>query len=325
MKTKIFNNIFSNTYAQLSLAVAAIGGLISDEIGQGYWVALLIAGLLFCYALYDEKRNIKIYSQMNLPIPIVFNISNPADSKSALTTLFKKLKSEYPNHKENLEKHFNIIENDLIFKYDSDIFNEQRFVDFLKISKHNIKKLEAQTPNNVHFHIVYIGPIANAILVGTLFGTEGVTLYQYSKSSNSYDTVLTIDNRIYKEGIDEFKVIEKKEIGKIGLDVTIAIDMASHKVALSKLGDNIVHLESKLGATINKPEDFIRANQEIYSVINELQQDVSKIRLAYSMPVTLGFLLGMSIQNYWNIEITQYTAGEYKPVMRNLNEIQYYF
>lgn len=321
----MLKNIFSNSYAQTSLAVAAVGGLISDEIGQGYWVALLLAGLLFLYALYDEKRNMEIYSEKNLPIPIVFNISNPADSKSALSILFDKLDKAYPNHQANLKKHFNIIENDLIFKYDSDIFNEQRFVDFLKISKHNIKKLEAQTPKNVHFHIVYIGPIANAILVGTLFGTEGVTLYQYSKSSNSYDTVLSIKDRAYKEGVTEYKVINKKEIGEIGSEVTVAIDMASHKVALSTLGDPVVHLESTLGATIHKAEDFIRANQEIYTVINELQQRVPKIRLVYSMPVTLGFLLGMSIQNYWDIEITQYTEGEYKSVMQHLNEIKYYF
>lgn len=319
------NKILSNTYAQLSLAVAAVGGLISDEIGQGYWVALLLAGLLFLYAIYDEKKNLKIYTQNNLPIPLVFNVSNPADSKSALSILFTLLEKEFPEHQANLRKHFNIIENDLIFKYDGDIFNEKRFVDFLKISKHNIKKLEAQTPKNVDFHVVYIGPISSAIMVGTLFGTEGVTLYQYNKSSNSYNTVLEIDSREYKESVTTFKVIEKETIGTITDTVTVAIDMASHKVALSELEGAIVHVKSKLGATIHKPEDFIRANQEIYSVINNLQQNVSKIRLVYSMPVTLGILLGMSIQNYWDIEITQYDHGDYKSVIEHLNSIKYYF
>ncbi|HFU76281.1 MAG TPA: SAVED domain-containing protein, partial [Arcobacter sp.] len=243
------NKILSNTYAQLSLAVAAVGGLISDEIGQGYWVALLLAGLLFLYAIYDEKKNLKIYTQNNLPIPLVFNVSNPADSKSALSILFTLLEKEFPEHQANLRKHFNIIENDLIFKYDGDIFNEKRFVDFLKISKHNIKKLEAQTPKNVDFHVVYIGPISSAIMVGTLFGTEGVTLYQYNKSSNSYNTVLEIDSREYKESVTTFKVIEKETIGTITDTVTVAIDMASHKVALSELEGAVVHLKSKLGAT----------------------------------------------------------------------------
>jgi len=321
----MLKNIFSNTYSQLSLAVAAVGGLVSDEIGQGYGVVLLLAALLFLYALFDEQKNLKIYTQNNLPIPVVFNVSNPADAKSALSILFNTLEKEYPNHKENLKKHFNIIETDLIFKYDGDIFNEKRFIDFLKISKHNIKKLEAQTPKNVDFHVVYIGPISNAIMVGTLFGTEGVTLYQYSKSSSSYDTVLEVNSRQYKESVSEFKIIEKKSIGTIEDEVTVAIDMASHKVALSELGEPVVHLESKLGATIHNPEDFIRANQEIYTVINTLQQNVSKIRFVYSMPVTLGILLGMSVQNYWDIEITQYEDGQYKTVIKHLDEIKYYF
>jgi hypothetical protein len=210
--------------------------------------------------MIDEYRRRKVYSSKNIPIPLVFNISNPADSKSALNSLFEILNSEYPNHKENLEKYFNIIEDDLIFKYDGDIFNEKRFIDFLKITKHEIKKLEAQTPKNVNYHIVYIGPIANAILIGTMLGTEGITLYQYNKSTDSYTISIEIDSRKYKEHVDEFGIIEKEVIGdmKDAKQVTVAIDLASHKVSLGKLEEPIIHLKSTIGATIHKSEDFIR-------------------------------------------------------------------
>jgi hypothetical protein len=80
-----------------------------------------------------------------------------------------------------------------------------------------------------------------------------------------------------------------------------------------------------IGATIKKPKDFIRANQEIYSVINILQQNHSHIKLVYSMPTTVAVMLGLSIQNYWNIEITQFNDGEYKSVIKHLNQIKYYF
>jgi len=327
VKTKMLNNLLSNTYAQAALAVGGIGGLISDEIGQGYWIAIVISILLIVYALYDEYRIKKIYSQPNIPIPIIFNISNPADSKSALSALFSILEKEYPNHQKHLKKHFNITEDDLIFKYDSDIFEQERFIDFLKISKHNIKKLESKTPKNVQFHIVYIGPIANAILVGTLFSTESVALYQYTKSSDSYSIVISVSNRSFKEGVKHYETIKKTVLGEIdsASEVTVAIDMASHRLALSQLDGTVVHLESTIGATIDKPETFIRANQEIYSVINELQQSIPKIKLVYSMPVTLGILLGMSIQTYWDIEVTQYSEGEYKSVIKHLNQIKYYF
>ncbi len=321
----MLHNIFSNIYAQIALVFAALGGLVSDQFGGGYFAVIMIALVVIAYAVYDEYKKAKIYSSQNVSIPIVFNISNPADSKTALDSLFEILDKEYPHHKRNLKKYFNIIENDLIFKYDGDIFDEKRFIDFLKITKHDIKKLEAQTPKNIHFHIVYIGPIANAILVGTMMGTEGVTLYQYNKSSDSYSISLEISGREYKEHIEEFRIIKKEIIGEIKDSVTVAIDMASHKVALGKLKEPIVHLQSTIGATIKEPKDFIRANQEIYGVINSLQQTCTHIKLVYSMPTTIALLLGMSIQNYWDIEVTQFADGKYRSVVKHLNEIKYYF
>jgi len=321
----MLNNILSNIYTQVALIFAAFGGLISDQIGGGYFVVIVISLFGILYAIYDEKKNKKIYAEQNIPIPLVFNISNPADSKTALNALFKILDERFPNLEENLKKYFNIIEDDLIFKYDGDIFNEKRFIDFLKVTKHDIKKIEAQTPQNINFHIVYIGPIANAILIGTMLGTEGVTLYQYNKSTDSYTISIEINSREYKEYIDEMRIIKKDLIGNIKDSVTVAIDLASHKVALGKLEKPIVHLQSIIGATIHKSEDFIRANQEIYSVINELQQTCSHIKIVYSMPTTVAIMIGMSVQNYWDIEITQFSDGEYKSVVKHLNDIKYYF
>lgn len=321
----MLNNILSNIYTQIALIFAAFGGLVSDQIGGGYAAVVIITLAVIAYGVYDEYKKKKIYSQQNIPIPLVFNISNPADSKSALNALYEILEENYPDHKENLKKYFNIIEDDLIFKYDGDIFDEQRFIDFLKITKHEIKKLDARTPKNVHFHIVYIGPIANAILVGTIFSTEGITLYQYNKSTDSYTVSVELNSRKYKEHVKEFKIIKKETIKEIKESVTVAIDLASHKVALGKLEKPIVHLESTVGATIHKAEDFIRANQEIYAVINELQQTCTHIKLVYSMPTTVALMLGMSMQNYWDIEITQFADGEYKSVVKQLNSIKYYF
>jgi hypothetical protein len=323
----MLNKIISNTYTQASLIFGALGGLLSDALNMGYTTVTTLAFIGVCYGWYDENRKKKIYSKPNIPIPLVFNISNPADSKSTLSSLFNILNKDYPEHQENLKKYFNIIEDDLLFKYDGDIFDEERFVDFLKVTKHDIKKLDAKTPQNINFHIIYIGPIANAILIGTMLGTEGITLYQYNKSSDSYNISLNIDSREYKEHINEFKIIKKETKGDIknNSDVTIAIDLASHKIALAKLKEPIIHLQSNIGATIHNPKDFIRANQEIYAVINDLQQSVSHIKLAYSIPTTIGILLGMSIQNYWDIELTQFSDGEYKTITHHLNKIKYYF
>jgi len=325
----MFRDILSNTYAQAAAFLAVPVAFGADYIGKewAYLAAFAFVILLFVLAYLDEWKKKKLYSQPNIPIPIVFNITNPAHSKSALDAIFEKLNHTYPNHQKNLEKYFNILPSDLIFKYDGDIFDDKRFIDFLKVTKHDIKRLEAKTPQNIHFHIVYIGPIANAVLVGTMLGTEGITLYQYNKSSDSYTISLEINSRTYKEHINEFKIVKKEIIGELegAKDITIAIDMASHKVALGKLKKPIIHLQSTVGATIHEAKDFIRANQEIYSVINELQQQSPHIILAYSMPTSVAILLGMSVQNYWDIELTQFSDGEYKTVIKHLDEIKYYF
>ena len=325
----MFEEFFSNRFSVAASVLAVPIAFVADYFGMqnAYLFAAIFVLLMFVLAYLDERRKAKLYAQPNIPIPVVFNISNPADSRSALASLFGILEDDYPRHEANLEKYFNITPDDLIFKYDGDIFDEARFTDFLKIAKHDIKRLEARTPKNVHFHIVYIGPIANAILVGTMLGTEGVTLYQYNKSSDSYTVALKIDSRVYKEHIKSLKILKKEQIGDIesSKEVTVAIDLASHKIALEKLKKPIIHLESTVGATLHTPEDFIRASQEIYSVINTLQQRAPHITLAYSMPTTVGILLGMSIQNYWDIALTQYSEGEYKTVVSHLNRIKYYF
>lgn len=322
----MLNNILSNRYAQIALVFAAFGGLVSDYIGSGYLIAILISFAIIAFAIWDEYKTQKTYLRQNIPIPIVFNISNPADSKSALGALFEILQKEYPDHRDNLKKYFNIIEDDLVFKYNGDIFDEKRFVDFLKIAKHDIKQLEKRTSKNVHYHIVYMGPVANAIATGAIFGTEGITLYQYNKSTDSYALAINISDRSFKEPVDKYQIITKELIGEeFAEKAVVAVELSSHKIAVEKLRKPIIYLKSDIGATMRDPQSFILANKEVFSVINELQQKTDHIKLAYSMPVVNGFLLGMSIQNYWDIELTQYSEGEYKPVIGHLNRIKYYF
>ena len=323
----MLKNLLSNTYVNIAALLAIPAAFLADIFGTSlaYGVMFIIVLGLLIIGFFDERKKQSLYTSKTINLPIIFNISNPANSQTALNSLFKILEEEFKNHKENLKKYLNITQNDLIFEYNADIFDENRFIDFLKITKHDIKQLQQRASNNTHLHIIYIGPIANAIAIGTILGTDGVTIYQYNKSTDSYHICLEINNREYKEHIKEFKILDKKIIGKIEDSVTIAIDLASHKIALNKLEEPIIHLQSTLGATIKEPKDFIRANREIYSVINELQQTCSHIKLTYSMPTTIAVLLGMSIQNYWDIELTQFCDGEYKTVIKRLHDIKYYF
>jgi len=101
----MIQNILSNIYTQIALVFSAFGGLLSDQLGGGYVVVIMISLLILLYAIYDEYKKEKIYSAKNLPVPVVFNISNPADAKNALNALFEIINQTHPHHKANLEKY----------------------------------------------------------------------------------------------------------------------------------------------------------------------------------------------------------------------------
>jgi len=319
--------LFTNKITQTALFLLIPAGIIADKYNQGYGYVLIFFIIMLIPALVDEYQKRKLYLKKNIAIPIVFNISNPADSENALNKLFQILEDPYKDHQKQLEKYVGIVKDDLIFEYNGNIFDEKRFIDFLKICKHDIKRLEAKIPENIQFHIIYIGPISNAILVGTLFGTEGVSLYQYDRSSNSYKLTIEIKNRIFKEPVVELDFMKKKIIGDpSSANISVAIDLSSHKVSLDKLQKPIIHLESrKRTSTLETAEEFLMASRDIYAVLNDLQQSYAHITLAYSMPTTVGFILGMNIQNYWDIELMQLDGNEYRTVVSHLNKIKYYY
>jgi len=71
---------------------------------------IILGMVVIAFSIFEEIQNFKIYNKKNISIPIVFNISNPADSQNALNQLFNILEDKdkrYKNHKHNLKKYFN--------------------------------------------------------------------------------------------------------------------------------------------------------------------------------------------------------------------------
>ena len=147
-------NIISNPVITAAGYLGAFGGLFADYLGVGYAYLYSLVGSagLAGLGLYQEYKKEKLYKKPFLPIPIVVNISNPADSKNALNQLVKNIEEEgFKNHLENLQKYFSIEPDDLIFEYKGDIFNKLVLTDFLKILKHDIEKLERKIPRGICF------------------------------------------------------------------------------------------------------------------------------------------------------------------------------
>jgi hypothetical protein len=168
--------------------------------------------------------------------------------------------------------------------------------------------------------------------VGTLFGTDGVRVFQYNKSSDSYYPVVEISDRRLKEDIIEFEKFERTLLPatKTQNKVCVVVDAASHKIsledsAIKNYGD-IIYLKSKTSGTIQADEDWLQYSREIFKVLNIAQQQgYEEIKLVYSMPIALGILVGMATQQYWRILLTQYDqqTQSYRDLFA-LNDFSYY-
>jgi len=329
--------LVENRWIQLATTVFAVISPLGVVLGYVwiFWtgLGLFIAGLF--YAVIQEYHILKIYRRDFVPVPVVINISNPADSKNALNSVFSLIENDDKNqyryrHKENLEKIFHIKEDDLIFEFKGSIENKENLIDFLKIVRHDIGKLESKIPAKDEFYLIYIGPVSVAVLVGAIFATSAVMILQYDKSVNGYNKVHEIRDRSIKENVKSFEKLDLKRINTNKNDsknAVLAIDISSHKIDLNQLHDDgdIFYLKARNNnGTLSKDEDWGLYVKEIFKELNELQGKYEEVKLIYSMPVSIGLMLGVAIQNYWKIMLTQYADGSYKDLLRT-NDIKYYF
>jgi SMODS-associated and fused to various effectors sensor domain len=287
---------------------------------------------IFLIGIAVEAKKYKIYTEDALPIPVVINIANPANSLDALNSLFNLIqtRTQYRNYRANINKYLSITESDLVYKYDGDIFETDRLKDFLKITKHDLERVKRKTPQNSIFYLVYIGPISVTFLIGSMLGREGMQLFQRTQANNSYECVMEVKDRDLKEDTPDF---EKFDVTYQCSEprqpnVTIAIDAAGPRIKLNdpnitNYGDLIV-LQNKTGHTIGYEEDWTQYCREIFKVLNQAQQDYAEIKLVYSMPVTLALAVGMTTQHFWNILLTNYNSqtGSYQDLIK-MNEVIY--
>ncbi len=293
--------------------------LIIFGIAIGIKYNLMIFGIVIAIwitGIFVEAKKYKVYKEDALPIPVVINIAHSADSSDALNSLFNVIesRSNYSNYRQNIDKYLSITESDLVYKYGGDIFDTDRLKDFLKITKHDLERVKRKTPQNSIFHLVYIGPISVAFLIGSMLGREGMQLFQRTQANNSYECVMEVKDRDLKEDTPDFEkfAVTYQCSEPRQPNVTIAIDAGAHRIKINdpnitSYGDLIV-LQKKTGNTIGYEEDWTQYCREIFKVLNQAQQEYAEIKLVYSMPVSLGLAVGMTAQHFWNIQLTNYDS-----------------
>ena len=218
-----------------------------------------------------------------------------------------------------------------IYEFKGDIYDFDNLMDFSRYINHEIKKLQVQIGNKIEFHVAYYQKPAIGFLLGTIFKTENISVYQNNDYKNTFFKVFDINSRKYKENKpnNEFYTIDRSYMTDESNEILVVLNSSSHNVNVNsdklKQYSNFVKLTLNSNGTIPYEIDWVEHSQEIYTLLNELQIKYKHIVLAHAMPESLSLVLGMAIENYWNLTITQYNpkTSDYDEIY-TMNQIEYF-
>ena len=331
---KIIDEILENGFVKILSTIILVVPFALDALGKTdyYYIAFAIALITVLIAYYDVHKRRKLYKTEVLPIPIVISIEPNVKSKYVLDNLFKDLeeKSEFKDLKKNLKRYRNIIENDLIFDYNGDLYDKERIISFIQIIKYQITKIKESTGKRVQFHLAYYSRPAFGFYIGYAFAQEDIVIYQQTPDKDAFEAVADLKDRRYKDVVKEYTMFSVEKIKKDSTSdiVLFAIKASSHDIkfnspSLAKY-TNVVLMVANHEGSIKDDEDWTLYAREIFTKLQELQNSYKHVVLVHNMPESLAMIVGRATGNFWNTMITQYDKGEYKDVMQ-LDDVKCYF
>jgi len=336
-------NIFSNKIVQLAGILSLFLGFIADAISnkEVYMLFALFIIVLLIVALAKEIKTYENYHTKTIHIPVVICVDDNTDTHYVLETLLSNIEEKYNLHeyKENILKYRGINLEEFVFEYNGDLFDFKRLLSFAQIINYKINQTEKALKTNVLFHVAYYRRPSVAFMLGTIFRTEGVMLYQNDDGGRTFQNVADVTSRAYKQRVTSLRhyTLEEEVTDKESDDTLLfIINSASHNVdprveslknyknrVTMTLNPQLIDGKTVIG-TIPPTAEWTEYSQEIYTKLHQYRLEYKKIVIAHAMPEALAFLLGMAIENYWNIEITQYFNNDNIPVY-NMQDVQFYF
>ncbi len=333
--------VFSGSHGVVATTIAGFGGLFADAFfgKNGFVVTLVIALFILLLGFVKEWKTSSLYMKETIPIPIVISVDDNTPVHLLFHSLVKsigKYDKRFTKLDKKLEAYFHISSRMLTFKYDGDMYDNARLISFLQIIRYVLNDVQSRLEHKAEFHLLYLRRPAIGVALGGMFRTDGIVVYQNNDYSNTVDRVANIRSRKYKEHTTHFQHFDVD----VSLNDTndskllIAIQISSHKVSTNdpvlEGYENIITLLSKRNGTLPTDNESLQSDlwvehvQEIYNVINTYKGEYPEMTLIHSMPEAIGVMLGMALENYWDIDVCQYDQGSYRTVI-NLKNIKYYF
>ena len=324
-----------NKYVSLAGILGLLLGSLSDALDNDIakWIIFAIIIILFIFAIVNEYRLNSKFNKEVIHIPLVIKIGSKVEASYVMNNLIKEIeKIENTNsYKRDILRFLKIDLDSFIYEFKGDIYDFDNLMDFSRYINHEIKKLQVQIGNKIEFHVAYYQKPAIGFLLGTIFKTENISVYQNNDYKNTFFKVFDINSRKYKENKpnNEFYTIDRSYMTDESNEILVVLNSSSHNVNVNsdklKQYSNFVKLTLNSNGTIPYEIDWVEHSQEIYTLLNELQTKYKHIVLAHAMPESLSLVLGMAIENYWNLTITQYNpkTRDYDE-MYTMNQIKYF-
>lgn len=329
-------NLPQNKYIVFAGLSGILLGPTADAVGEPiFYVALVVFFILFiAFAIYDEINRYNQFNEEVIHIPLIIKVDANSEADFALARVLDTIEKTYrlSNYRENLLKYRGINVENFIFEYNGDLYDFERLLSFAQIISYKVNQTEKDLKTQVRFHVAYYRRPAVGFMLGVIFRTQAVSVYQNNDTGEAFDMVANLVDRSYKERVAEFKQFDVQEYlrEQKTKELLIIINSSSHQVNQNAV--SLAKFENKITVTLSKNRSTIppkgtgwqEYSREVYTVIHDAQLHYEKITIAHAMPEALAVLLGMAMENYWNVDITQYQDNEYR-YLYNMQDVRFYF
>ena len=335
------NIIYAGGSVLLSL-LTLIGAAILLVLSDGPWWQLLIAFLALSTnfgvlaRFYDQVR--KLTKQLETrQLPVCFAIGRTVEKaqdnfeklKGAITELtafsaFEKIEgfNSCAHWLMPLEREY--LPPDML-----------RWKNYIVRAIQDIRSFSNGVKGNVIYHVALDCPASMAIGLGTVFGTK-YSLVCYQFNGTAYEPVLNLmqSPRRIKEHLPPdyaYRYFKISYPEKYTSNVAIVLQAAGHvptadvRRYLQAQGTDIciIEVNNTYGGNLTE-QDWVTPVRELISIFNNLAEieAVKNVHLFYTMPVALGFGLGMALGQFKSITLYNWEKEKatYYPVLK-LNEI----
>lgn len=333
------NIIFTAVVMFVSLANFIYTVVIFTQ-GDGSWgniirdlvIFLLYVGIFILFLRQNQKLADKL---QNLPVPIYFVTERKSEE---VQQDFEKLKSATGFKDWDKIEGFNTRSSCLIpWEKNRLPPDMDKWKQYIAEAFQGISKFVFSVQGNKIYHIAIKGPATLAIALGAAFGTmHPLVFYHFEKGTYEPKLDLTGDPRLVKESLPadyQHSYFEVVSPGIYTKDIAVILGGASHeekaiieakRYLKEKEKDwSVIEARGKFSANL-KENDWVPAIRELFSIFQNIPRHgaVQSYHVFYSMPLPLGFGLGMALGHVFDITLYNFEEKQntYFPVLK-LNDL----